>query len=184
MLSKHIICVLGDKDSDYTVPIMTSRYVSPVGELILGSWNGSLCLCDWATRDDSARVISRVERSLGAHCLERMTEVIGVASKQLDEYFSGERRSFDVALLMCGSEFQKLVWSALRILPYGRTRSYLDIALTLGRPHAVRAVASAIGMNALSIFVPCHRVIGSNGALTGYAGGIQAKSYLIGFEKM
>lgn len=102
--------------------------------------------------------------------------------RQLDEYFDGERTRFDLPLAPTGTEFQQRVWSALRDIPYGELRSYRDIATALDKPRAVRAVGAANGRNPLPIVVPCHRVIGSDGSLTGFAGGLAAKKSLLLLE--
>ncbi|MGB5749938.1 MAG: methylated-DNA--[protein]-cysteine S-methyltransferase [Desulfobacterales bacterium] len=103
--------------------------------------------------------------------------------KQLDEYFKGERRDFFLNLQPAGTEFQKSVWRHLEKIPYGGTTSYGAIADVLGKPNASRAVGSANGKNPIAIIIPCHRVIGSDGRLTGYGGGMWRKRWLIGFEK-
>ncbi|MDO6516267.1 methylated-DNA--[protein]-cysteine S-methyltransferase [Zobellia uliginosa] len=104
------------------------------------------------------------------------------AVKQLQEYFAGERNSFDLALNPAGTDFQKRVWKALSKIPYGKTVSYLELSKTLGDVKAIRAVASANGKNPLWIIVPCHRVIGTDGSLTGYAGGLHRKKWLLDHE--
>jgi methylated-DNA-[protein]-cysteine S-methyltransferase len=104
------------------------------------------------------------------------------AERQLREYFAGERTRFELPLEPRGSEFQQKVWRALRKIPFGKTRSYLDLAKTVGSPKACRAVGAANRENPLSIVVPCHRVIGANGTLTGYAGGLEKKSTLLALE--
>ena len=104
------------------------------------------------------------------------------AEKQLGEYFSGERRIFELELEPEGTPFQVAVLDALVQIPYGETRSYRDIAISVGRPKAVRAVGAANGRNPLPIIIPCHRVIGSNGNLTGFAGGLEAKTFLLELE--
>lgn len=104
------------------------------------------------------------------------------AVEQLGEYWAGERSAFDLALAPVGTEFQLRVWQALRTIPYGETRTYGWIAEQLGQPTAVRAVGLANGRNPLSIVVPCHRVVGSTGALTGYAGGVERKRFLLDHE--
>ena len=103
--------------------------------------------------------------------------------KQLKEYFKGERKSFDIPLDLVGTEFQKQVWRSLLKIPYGCTTTYAKQAAVLGKPSAVRAVANANGKNKISIILPCHRVIGTNGTLTGYGGGIWRKEKLLDFEK-
>lgn len=110
-------------------------------------------------------------------------EVLLRTVRELDEYFRGERKEFDIPLLLAGSEFQKRVWQQLRHIPYGQTVSYGELAAAIGAPKSVRAVANANGANAISIILPCHRVIGSDGSLTGYGGGIDTKRYLLELEK-
>ncbi len=104
------------------------------------------------------------------------------AAMQLDEYFAGKRTEFDVALDLSGTEFQRSVWAALNAIPFGLSVSYAQHAQGLGNPKALRAVGSAIGKNPVSIIVPCHRVIGSSGAVTGYAGGVERKRFLLALE--
>lgn len=104
------------------------------------------------------------------------------AAAELAEYFAGTRRAFTVPLAPAGTPFQRLVWDALREIPYGTTATYGEIAVRIGRPGAARAVGSANHHNPLSIFIPCHRVLGSGGALTGYAGGLEAKRTLLAIE--
>ena len=108
--------------------------------------------------------------------------VLEACAGQLAEYFCGERRRFDLPLAPRGTDFQREVWRALGEIPYGETRSYAEIARAIGRPRAVRAVGAANGRNPLPIVVPCHRVIGSDGSLTGFAGGLNAKIYLLELE--
>jgi methylated-DNA-[protein]-cysteine S-methyltransferase len=103
--------------------------------------------------------------------------------RQLGEYFTGERRDFDVRANAPGTPFQQLVWDELRRIDYGHTSSYGQVAMAIGAPTAVRAVGGANGRNPISIIVPCHRVVGSNGTLTGYAGGLAAKSWLLAHER-
>lgn len=159
--------------------IQTQYYHSPCGELLLGSFGEQLCLCNWATDNKST---SRVVKALRARTVETPSAVTTEAARQLDEYFCGERRAFSLPLLLVGTEFQQTVWRSLLRIPYGTTISYAEQAVMIGRPQAVRAVAAANAANALSVVVPCHRVIGSNGQLTGYAGGIAAKLFLLRTE--
>lgn len=113
----------------------------------------------------------------------RADEPFAAAAAQLDEYFAGARRAFDLPLALDVPPFQARVLEQLRAIPYGETRSYKDIAIALGDPRAVRAVGSANGSNPLPIVIPCHRVIGSNGSLTGFGGGLDAKRYLLDLER-
>lgn len=114
---------------------------------------------------------------------EQADEPFRDISNQLDEYFAGQRRVFDVDIELEGTAFQIDVWSALREIPYGEVRSYADMARQIGRPKAVRAVGAANGANPIPIIVPCHRVIGSNGTLTGFGGGLGVKRHLLDLER-
>lgn len=163
--------------------IQTLRYPAPCGEMILGSYGDKLCLCNWVEEKHPGRVDKRLRTLLKAGYEEAPSPVIEEAVRQLDEYFRKERTVFDVPLLFAGRDFQERVWRLLLDIPYGQTISYGEMARRLGMPTAVRAVANANGANALSIFVPCHRVIGSNRSLTGYGGGIEAKKFLLELEK-
>ena len=113
---------------------------------------------------------------------ERVDDALPAATAQLAEYFAGERTAFDLPLAPRGTAFQQAVWAALRDIPYGETRSYGELAAALGRPGASRAVGLANGRNPISIVVPCHRVVGAGGKLTGYAGGMERKSWLLALE--
>lgn len=104
------------------------------------------------------------------------------AGKQLNEYFEGKRKNFTIPIKLSGTDFQLKTWSSLSKIPFGKTRSYKQQAVSIRSPNAVRAVGSADGKNPVAIIVPCHRVIGSNGSLTGYAGGIRSKSFLLAHE--
>jgi len=112
----------------------------------------------------------------------RDDDAVADVAAQLHEYFRGERRDFDLPLAPRGTEFQQDVWRALQRIPYGATRSYSDIAREIGRPAAVRAVGAANGANPIPIVIPCHRVVGSNGSLTGFGGGIETKRWLLALE--
>lgn len=139
-------------------------------------------MCGSATARHHELVRRRLSRLLDAEFTEGTSAVIGTAETQLDEYFAGERREFDVPLMLAGTEFQKAVWNELMLIPHGRTTTYGELARRIGHPAAVRAIANAVGLNALSILVPCHRVIGADGTLTGYAGGLPAKRHLLVLE--
>lgn len=162
--------------------ITTKRYESPCGTLLLGSFDGKLCLCDWQVEKHRDNVDRRLKRVLNAEFQDGASEVIEKTAKELDEFFAGKRRDFDIPLLFVGTDFQKAVWNELLKIPYGTTISYGDMARRLGMPQAVRAVANANGANAISILAPCHRVIGSDRSLTGYGGGLAAKRTLLEIE--
>lgn len=163
--------------------IKIQYYKSPCGEIILASVGNDLCLCDWNEMPCADRNLRRLRRYIGADFSEKPTPVLQQAAEQLDEYFAGERTSFSIPLLTIGTAFQKSVWQALLEIPFGSTRSYMDIARRVGNPRGVRAVAQAVGANGISIFIPCHRVIGSDGSLTGFAGGLGAKKILLDTER-
>lgn len=162
--------------------IVTKRYDSPCGAIILGALDDKLCMCDWLNGTNHDSVASRLKRILKAEFAEGTSEVIKKAEKQLDEFFAQKRRDFDIPLLFAGTDFQKTVWRELLQIPYGTTVSYGEMARRIGMPKAVRAVANANGANAISIFAPCHRVIGSDGTLTGYGGGLETKRMLLELE--
>lgn len=162
--------------------ILYTYYNSPCGGIIIGSIDDELCLCDWANRKNRGTIDKRMRRILKADMQQGTSSVIEFAIKQLDEYFSGERKSFDILLRFAGTDFQQRVWKELCRIPYGQTASYGEIAARIGLPTSVRAVANANGANAIAILVPCHRVIGSNKTLTGYAGGLAAKQFLLDLE--
>ena len=159
------------------------QYINtPVGEMILGSYDNKLCLADWRYRKGRESIDRRVQKGLNATFIEEESSVLREAKEELEAYFQGLRKTFDVPLLMIGTEFQKSIWHELMKIPFGTTVSYLDLAKGIDNEKAVRAVASAVGANAISIFVPCHRIIGSDGSLTGYAGGLDAKKELLEIE--
>jgi len=162
--------------------VKTKRYESPCGTLLLGSFNDKLCLCDWQVEKHRDHVDKRLKRVLQADFEDSSSAVIEKAIVLLDEFFAGKRKKFDLPLLFVGTNFQKKVWNELLKIPYGKTVSYGEMASRIGMPRAVRAVANANGANAISIFVPCHRVIGSDGSLTGYGGGLAAKKKLLELE--
>ncbi len=162
--------------------IRVQSYRSPCGVLLLGSCSGKLCLCDWQTEKHRGHVDQRLKRMLRAGFAEGTSDVIGQAAQQLDEYFGGTRKEFSIPLLFVGTDFQKAVWNELLKIPFGSTVSYGEMARRIGMPQAIRAVANANGANSLSLFAPCHRVIGSDGSLTGYGGGLPAKKFLLELE--
>lgn len=162
--------------------ITTTYYKTPVGELILGDFEGKLCLADWRYRKMRTNIDERIQKGLSSNYVAGTTELMEQAKNQLKAYFEGNIQVFDLPMLFVGSEFQQKVWNALTQIPFGSTKSYLELSKQLGNEKAIRAVASANGANAISILVPCHRIIGSNGELTGYAGGLPAKKSLLELE--
>ena len=155
---------------------LVSKVVStPVGALTLVASADGLAAILWEN-DDPARV------RLDIVGTEDSNPVVVETARQLGEYFAGRRTAFDLTLDFTGTDFQKKVWRALLTIPFGETRTYAQIARQIGSPSAVRAVGAANGKNPISIVAPCHRVIGSNGKLTGFAGGLDAKAYLLRLE--
>ena len=148
---------------------------SPAGELTLVAEERGLAAILWPA-DDGARV--RLDRGVD----DPGRPVLVAAMRQLEEYFAGSRRTFDLPLAPRGNDFQRRVWALLRDIPYGATRSYGQLATSLGSVGLARAVGAANGLNPLSIVVPCHRVVGSGGELVGYAGGLDRKRFLLGLE--
>lgn len=155
----------------------------PYAEFVLGSYEGKLCLCDFRYRKMRESVDKRIQLGLNSSFIEKNDDVLDRTKKQLEEYFMGERRNFDIPLLMVGTDFQKSIWHALLKVTYGETATYLDLASSIGNKKAVRAVGNANGANSLSIIVPCHRIIGSQGQLVGYAGGLPLKKRLLELEQ-
>jgi len=152
-----------------------TRISSPVGTLKLVATDTALVAVVW--RDHGAGQVP-VHDAIEA----QSHPVLDRASHQLDEYFAGRRREFDLPLEFLGTDFQRRAWQALQSIPYGETRTYADMARQIGQPTAVRAVGAANGRNPISIIVPCHRVIGTSGALTGFGGGLDAKAKLLALE--
>lgn len=159
--------------------MLTSKYNSPVGELLLGARDGRLCLCDWTASAHHARVLATLGScavtDADARCLDS-------AAAELDLYFAGKLNAFSTELSPVGSVFRQSVWRILGEVPYGSVMTYSALAAMLGRPSAVRAVASAVAANGISIFIPCHRIVSATGEVR-YAGGADAKRYLLGLEQ-
>lgn len=163
--------------------ICIQYYNSPCGELVLASMGDELCLCDWNGMPCAERNLCRIGRYVNADFRTEPSSVIEQTKRQLDEYFAGSRKEFDIPLHPFGTDFQLQVWRALFDIPYGETRTYMEIALKIGNAKGVRAVAQAIGANGIDILIPCHRVVGSNNSLTGYTGGLGKKKFLLKIER-
>ncbi len=176
-----IICIFAFTDINMEKIIIT-RYLSPAGEMILGSYCGELCICNWVSGKRRAYLEHKIRRVLNAEYEEGISPILKETIAQLDGFFDGRRTDFTIPVRFIGSEFQCKVWAELVKIPFGTTISYAELARRINNPKAVRAVASANASNPVSIFVPCHRVIGSNNKLTGYAGGLMAKELLLELE--
>jgi methylated-DNA-[protein]-cysteine S-methyltransferase len=149
---------------------------SPVGALKLVAHDHALVAVMWDNEDHKrVRLAELIE--------DRQHPMLLRVKKQLEEYFAGQRQQFDLPLDFQGTDFQQQVWKALLTIPYGEKRSYKDIAVQIGNEKAVRAVGAANGKNPISIIAPCHRVIGSSGALVGFAGGLDKKQILLSLEQ-
>lgn len=162
--------------------IYTSEIASPWGKLILGDSRGKICLCDWKNRKDSERIKNRVSRGVQGIFREGSTPAIEKLEHLLELYFNGHGEPQGFSFLMTGTPFQQQIWNCLATIPRGTLWSYSTLAEKANRPDAVRAVASATGANGLSILIPCHRIIGKDKSLTGYAGGLDAKKGLLKLE--
>ncbi|QNK48448.1 methylated-DNA--[protein]-cysteine S-methyltransferase [Brevibacterium sp. PAMC23299] len=147
-------------------------YESPIGVIEITGTNDAISSIMFAERDIKINIMQ-----------EHTPQVLAECFSQLDEYFKGERREFTFPYTLEGTIFQKKVWNALTGILYANTGSYKDIAVSIGNEKAIRAVGSANGRNKLSIVIPCHRIIGSNGKLTGYAGGVWRKEWLLQHER-
>ncbi len=156
---------------------------TPIGPMLAGATDRGLCLLEFADSESPEAQLAAIEKTFHTRVTPGAGPHLEAALKQLEEYFSGRRKAFDLSLDMQGTPFQQDAWQALLTIPYGCTVSYAEQARSMGRPSAVRAVANANGANPVSIIVPCHRVIGSDGTLTGYGGGLWRKKHLLDLEE-
>lgn len=163
--------------------VILRRIMTPLGPMLAGAAGSKLCFLEFADRRMLERQLATLAKRLGCHFLPGNAPVLELLNEQLDAYFAGRLRRFGVPLHAPGTEFQRAVWDRLLEIPYGETRSYADIADVLGRPTATRAVARANGANRIAILIPCHRVIGKDGSLTGYAGSLWRKQRLLELEQ-
>ena len=155
---------------------------SPLGEMILGERNGKICLADFKGGSRGKNTLKLLARQHGAKLGRRETPTLKNAKKQLTLYFSGNLTDFDLPLEYTGTSFQETIWRQLKRIPFGKTTCYGAIAEKTGNPKATRATGAAIGKNRISIIIPCHRVIGKNGSLTGFGGGLRKKEWLLKHE--
>lgn len=164
--------------------LISHTYPTPLGEMTALFSEQGLCLLEFTQHTRGlAREIAQVEAARGGPARPGRSALTEQLGRELAEYFAGRRRRFDVPLDLVGTPFQIDVWHALLKIPYGQTRSYAEQARSIGRPTATRAVAAANGSNKISLIVPCHRVIGSDGGLTGYGGGVPRKQWLLELER-
>ena len=170
------------KTKDSTI-INIVRFPTKLGPMFACATNRGLCLLEFTDRRMLETEFQDLCKRLNGVILPGENPYLTMVQEQIAAYFEGKRNSFNIPLHTPGTPFQQSVWEALKEIPYGETRSYKEQATGMGKPNAVRAVASANGMNRVAIIIPCHRVIGSNGNLTGYAGGLERKKALLSLEK-
>ncbi len=163
--------------------IRISRLTTPLGPMFVCATDDGICMLDFVDRRMLETEFRDLQRRLDATLIAGENEHIEQCKSEIDAYFSGRLQQFGVALCTPGSAFQQTVWQALRDIPYAQTCSYQTLAETIGKPAAVRAVGAANGQNRVAIIIPCHRVIGQNGDLTGYGGGLERKRWLLDHEK-
>jgi AraC family transcriptional regulator of adaptative response/methylated-DNA-[protein]-cysteine methyltransferase len=169
-------------ESRDAVVVQITRVETPLGPMLLGATEEGVCLLEFTERPMLATQLRRLAQRLDCVFLPGTNEHAARLEGELEEYFAGRLREFTTPLLFLGTEFQRRVWRALGTIPYGETRSYAEQARMLDAPGAVRAVARANGDNRIAIVIPCHRVIGADGKLTGYGGGLWRKEWLLHHE--
>lgn len=163
--------------------MITVTYIdTPLGKMLAGTTDNGICIFDFEYRKMMPQIQKRVTTYLEDDFEDGHHPHFDTLKVQLEEYFSGDRKDFDIPLVYTGTDFQNRVWNALLDVPYGTTRTYMQQTKVLGDEKAIRAVARANGENCLAIIVPCHRIVGSNGSLTGYAGGLRNKKWLLEHE--
>jgi AraC family transcriptional regulator of adaptative response/methylated-DNA-[protein]-cysteine methyltransferase len=163
--------------------ITIKRLETPLGTMFACATDDGICLLEFTDRKMLETELKNLAKTMNATILQGNNKHFDILESQLAEYFEGKRKEFSVPLVTPGSDFQNNVWSQLQTIGYGNTKSYKEQALSINKPEAVRAVANANGMNRISILIPCHRVIGTDGKLTGYGGGIWRKKWLLEFEE-
>jgi AraC family transcriptional regulator of adaptative response/methylated-DNA-[protein]-cysteine methyltransferase len=163
--------------------LSVARLESPLGPLVAGATAEGVCLLEFSDGRRHERQLETVARRFGAAVVPGSSPHLDQLRLELQEYFAGRRRAFTVPLQAPGTAFEEQVWAELLRIPYGETRSYEDLALTLGRPRAPRAVGTANGRNRIAIVIPCHRVVNKDGKLGGYGGGLWRKQALLDLER-
>jgi methylated-DNA-[protein]-cysteine S-methyltransferase len=156
--------------------------MTPIGEFILGTHLQKICLLDFKHRRTRQTIDNRLKKKLKTTFIEKDTPLLSELKINIDHYLFSKQKQWNFPLLLIGTPFQKKVWNEILKVPYGKTMTYLQLAKNIGCEKSVRAVANANGANAIGLIIPCHRIIGSNGTLTGYAGGLDAKKHLLTLE--
>jgi len=163
--------------------IKTAIIETPLGEMAAAATKDGICLLEFTSRPALESEFNKLALTFGESVISGSNKHIRALKKQVKEYFKGKRKEFSLPLITPGTDFQTAVWNNLKKIPYGKTISYLQLAKSIKNPGAARAVAAANGSNRIAIIIPCHRVIGSDGDLVGYAGGLEKKKWLIEHEK-
>jgi len=163
--------------------IATTVITTPLGKMFAASTNKGICLLVFYNEKMIQKLLDKLKKFFDADIMSAHNIHFDKLREELDEYFEGKREVFEVPLQLLGTPFQQKVWNILQAIPYGNTISYQEQAVLINNKNAVRAVANANANNLIAIIIPCHRVIGKNGKLTGYAGGIDKKEFLLNLEK-
>jgi AraC family transcriptional regulator of adaptative response/methylated-DNA-[protein]-cysteine methyltransferase len=163
--------------------VYTTSFETPLGTMLAAATDEGICLLEFTERKILDKEFSDITRLLKAEIKAGENKHFEPLRNQLSEYFEAKRKTFDLPLVMTGTDFQKEVWNELMKIPYGSTRSYKEQSIAINKLDAIRAVAGANGNNKIAIIIPCHRVIGEDGSLTGYGGGLWRKKWLLDLEK-
>lgn len=166
------------------ITISLQKIKTPIGEMIAAASRDGLCLLEFSDRAGLEDELKRLEEKLTEGSHEGAHRHLELARQQLSRYFECNRAQFTVPVVLDGTQFERAVWQAVRSIPAGETRTYAQIAEAVGRPHACRAVGRANGRNPIAIIVPCHRLVGSDGSLCGYGGGLWRKQWLLEHETL
>ena len=180
---RRAVRLLETRYPDSSHELTAAAVATPLGEMLAVFGGKGLCLLEFVGQKQLEQEITAVQKALHGQFIFQENEQTQLLRQELDLYFQGRLKVFATPLEMIGTAFQQQVWNALLTIPYGETRSYKEQAQQLGNPKAIRAVAAANGQNKVSILIPCHRVIGSDGKLTGYAGGLNRKQSLLALER-
>jgi AraC family transcriptional regulator of adaptative response/methylated-DNA-[protein]-cysteine methyltransferase len=172
-----------ERDAPCSGDLFLAWLESPAGPLVAGATEEGICLLEFSDPRRLETQLSTLRKVFRVPVVPGTNRHLDQLKNELAEYFDGERRSFEVPLIFPGTPFQRRVWDQLLAIPYGETRSYEDLAVVLGQPKAARAVGHANGLNRLAIVIPCHRVIGKDGGLGGYGGGLRRKQDLLDLEQ-
>lgn len=178
-LSKDIMEI---KSNNNTI-ITTTEFSSPLGPMLAGATSEGVCILEFTNRIRLEKELTELQKLLNAVTVPGRNPHLDQLENELNDYFRGKLKTFSVPLHTPGNEFVQSVWETLRQIPYGKTCSYKEQAEMMKNPKAIRAIASTNGRNRLAIIIPCHRVIGSDGSMTGYAAGVDKKKWLLKFER-